>query len=189
MKYPCSRGALLHYLFEEDQPNFNNATFYTTQSETFDRTVHTDVAAPRKKRRIGKGKRRVPPSKRKQARPYKWNLKELIVEDRLLPLMDIVDHERTHVTKIPMQFDIDARMPARLHFDVYSTTQPHMHIAHGPLRDADGHVFESLTQYPSLSWTSQSCQSALNLNLSTTAKAIRSMWCADSSRCARVIIH
>lgn len=148
MKYPCSRGALLHYLFEEDQPNFNNATFYTTQSETFDRTVHTDVAAPRKKRRIGKGKRRVPPSKRKQARPYKWNLKELIVEDRLLPLMDIVDNERTNVTKIPMQFDIDARMPARLHFDVYSTTQPHMHIAHGPLRDADGHVFESLTQYP-----------------------------------------
>lgn len=148
VEYPCSRGALLHYFFEEDQPKFSNATFYTTQSETFDRKVHTDVAAPTRKRRIGKGKKRAPPSRKAKPRPYKWNARELIVEDRLLLFMDIVDNECTNVVKIPMQFDIDARMPARLHFDIYSTTQPHRHAAHGPLRDVDGNVFESFTQYP-----------------------------------------
>jgi hypothetical protein len=148
VEYPCSRGALLHYFFKEDQPKFSDATFYTTESETFDRKLHTDVAAPIKRRRIGKGRKRVLPSTKKQARPYKWDANELIVEDRLLPLMDIVDNQRTNIIKLPMQFDIDARLPARIHFDIFSTTQPHIHRAHGPLRDIDGNVFESITQYP-----------------------------------------
>ena len=148
MKYPCSRGALLHYFFEEDQPEFTNATFYTAQCETFDRKVHSDIAAPIKKRRVGRSKKRVPSSKKKQAQPYKWNADELVVEDRLLPLMNIVNNEHTNIVKLPMQFDIDARMSARLHFDIYSTTQPDLHTAHGPLRDSEGNIFADITQYP-----------------------------------------
>jgi hypothetical protein len=138
----------LHYFFEEDQPKFSNATFYTTQSETFDRKIHTDIAAPTRRRRVGRGRKQAPPPTKRRAQPYKWDANELIVEDRLLPLMDIVDNERTNNIELPMQFDIDARFPARIHFDIFSTTQPHIHRAHGPLRDADGNVFESMTQYP-----------------------------------------
>lgn len=146
--YPCSRGALQHYLFEEDQPTFSNATFFTTQFETFNLKVHTDIARPTKKRRTVKARKRVPSSVRKQAQRYRWDPSELVVEERLVRLMDIVDNEPVNIVRLPMQFDIDASIPARIHFDIYSTTQPQLHKPHGPLKDANGNLFDDFTPYP-----------------------------------------
>jgi hypothetical protein len=151
--YPCSHGALLHYMFEEDAPVMDNVTFYALQCETFDPHVHTDVAAPPKKKKktteFGKRSKRTQASACKQkARPYRWEKNELVVEDRLAPIMRIGDNDETEAFQVPMEFNINAKYDARLHFDVYRTTRPELYTAHGPSRDENGEVFQDLTRYP-----------------------------------------
>ena len=151
--YPCYHGALLHYMFEEDAPVLSNATFYALQCETFDPYLHTDVAAPPKKKRkrtteFGRRPKRTHPPANEQARPYKWGNNELVVDDRLMPIMEIGDYDEIENFQVPMEFNINAKYDVRLHFDVYRTTSPELHSEHGPLRDEDGEVFQDLVRYP-----------------------------------------
>jgi hypothetical protein len=135
VKYPCSRGALLHYLFEADEP-LRNATFFTTLCEEYDENVHTDVAALSKSGSI-----------LAHTTAYKWDKKQSVVYNRLVPVMHIVDHEEMISNPIPMNFHIDSSNPGRLHFDVYCTQSDH-HKLHGPLMDVSGNVFPDMVQYP-----------------------------------------
>jgi hypothetical protein len=161
-EYPCSQGALLHYMFEEDIPSMENATFYTLRTETFNRHVHKDFAAPPPKKRRTEDysqqrKRKQPPAKQPSARqppaehqvrkqkPSKYKFDE---KDRLVPIMKVGAHDEIEVFQVPMEFNINAKYDARLHFDVYRTTRPDIHSEHGPLRDEDGEVFEDLIRYP-----------------------------------------
>jgi hypothetical protein len=151
--YPCSHGALLHYMIEEDKLVMSNATFYALQCETFDPYLHTDVAAPPKKKRkrtteFGKRPKRTQVSANEQARPCKWGNNELVVDDRLVPIMKIGGPDEIETFQVPMEFNINAKYDARLHFDVYRTTCPELHSEHGPLRDEDGEVFQDLVRYP-----------------------------------------
>jgi hypothetical protein len=152
--YPCSQGALLHYMFEEDVPPMENATFYTVQCEPFDRRVHADFAAPQKKRKREdypqqRPKRKQPPAK-KRPRPEQseWDKKELVVEGRLLPLMKIGAGNEIEASRVLMEFHINAKFGPRVHLEVYRTTRPDLHRAHGPSKDGDGNLLEGLVQYP-----------------------------------------
>jgi hypothetical protein len=135
VKYPCSRGALLHYLFEADEP-IRDATFFATLCEEYDQNVHTDVAA------LSKSGSAVA-----HTTAYKWDKSQRVVYDRLVPIMQIIDHEETISNPIPMNFHIDSSNPGRLHFDVYCT-QSDRHKLHGPLMDVSGNVFPDMVPYP-----------------------------------------
>jgi hypothetical protein len=135
VKYPCSRGALLHYLFEADEP-IRDATFFTTLCEEYDEDVHTDVATLSKSGSIVA-----------HTTAYKWDKSQRVVYDRLVPIMQIVNHEETVSDPIPMNFHIDSSNPGRLHFDVYCT-QSDRHKLHGPLTDKSGTVFPDMVPFP-----------------------------------------
>lgn len=125
VKFPCSRGALLHYLFETDEP-IRNVSFFTLQKEEYDPEVHADTIPE----------------------PYQWDTNESVVHDRLVPIMRIADHREIESRPVQMNFHIDSTVPARVHFDIYCTVNPDRHQLHGPLRDAAGNVFPDLIQCP-----------------------------------------
>lgn len=135
VKYPCSRGALLHYLFEPDKP-MGDATFFTVQCEDFDPGVHTDVAAQSVSNPIIA-----------HAAPYKLDKDQLVVYDRLMPIMQIIDHKEMPNNPIPMHFHVDSTDQGRLHFDVYRT-QSDLHKPHGPLMDMSGNILPDMVPYP-----------------------------------------
>jgi hypothetical protein len=135
VKYPCSRGALLHYLFEADE-SIRNATFFTTLCEEYDQNVNTDVAALSKSGSVVA-----------HTTAYKWDKSQRVVYDRLVLIMHIVDHEEMISNPIAMNFHIDSSNPGRLHFDVYCT-QSDRHRLHGPLMDVSGNVFPDMVPYP-----------------------------------------
>lgn len=71
-----------------------------------------------------------------------------MVKDRLLPLMKIGARDEIEASQFLMYFDINASFDPRIHFEVYRTTRPDIHRAHGPSKDSDGNVLQGLVQYP-----------------------------------------
>jgi hypothetical protein len=139
-------------MFEEDIPSMENTTFYTLQDESFNRRVHTDFAAPQKKRQTEdypqlRKRKRPLPDKRPRPEQDQWD-GEPSVKDRLLPLMRIGAHDEIKTSQVLMHFNIDTKFGPRIHLEVYRTTRPDLHRAHGPSKDNNGNVLPGLVQYP-----------------------------------------
>lgn len=100
VQFPCSRGALLHYLFETDEP-IRNATFFVIQCQEYDPDLHSDLSLPSQSSSVVSH----------TAAPYKWDRTETVVHDRLVPIMQIADHEELTTHPVPMVFHIDNATP------------------------------------------------------------------------------
>jgi hypothetical protein len=129
-----------------------NTTFYTLQDESFNRRVHTDFAAPQKKRQTEdypqlRKRKRPLPDKRPRPEQDQWDEKPS-VKDRLLPLMKIGAHDEIETSQVLMHFNIDTKFGPRIHLEVYRTTGPDLHRAHRPSKDNNGNVLPDLVQYP-----------------------------------------
>lgn len=136
VKYACAHGALLHYLFEADKPQ-PNASFFVTQTEIYDEHLHPEYNSTSD-----------PVHGRLEAEKYEWDNNDRVVRDRLMPIMQIVNHRQTPSLPVPMHFHLQWGAKWRLHFNIYGTVHPHLHKEHDPLKDEDGKVFTDLMQYP-----------------------------------------
>lgn len=121
---PCARGALKHYLFEEDRP-LENGRFYITQDQEWNAALHPGYARYRDK--------------------YD---REVEYYEALEPIMTVVGGKdtKTHPA-VPMRFIIPK--DGVIHVNIYCTTQEPYPEPSSPLLDpATKKPITGLAKYP-----------------------------------------